>query len=126
MASFSVDGIISGLDTTSLINALLSTEAAPQRLLSAKRTHAESQVTAWQSLNTKIAALATQARGLAADDGLAPRAVTSSHGSVTASAKAGAAAGELTFTVASTARSQSSVTAAMTRPRTRSTSLACR
>ena len=62
MAGFGIDGIISGLDTTSLINALISAEAGPQRILANKRTAAESLITAWQSLNTKIAALTDRAK----------------------------------------------------------------
>ncbi|WP_168217681.1 flagellar filament capping protein FliD [Occultella kanbiaonis] len=113
MASFGIDGIISGLDTASLINALLSAEAGPQRILTSKRTAADNLITAWQSLNTKIAALTERAEGLRTDTGLQPRTVTSSNPAVTATAKDGAGIGDLSVVVSSVARTQTSVTAAM-------------
>ncbi|TDE94739.1 hypothetical protein EXU48_08040 [Occultella glacieicola] len=113
MASFGIDGIISGLDTTSLINALITAEAGPQRLLASKRTTADSLIAAWQSLNTKVAALTERAKDLTTDTGLQPRTATSSDPSVTVTAAKGAGVGELSVVVSSVARTQSSVTAAM-------------
>ncbi|CAM3319028.1 flagellar filament capping protein FliD [Occultella aeris] len=115
MAGFGIDGIISGLDTTSLINALISAEAGPQRILANKRTAAESLITAWQSLNTKIAALTDRAKDVSSGTGLQPRTVTSTEPSVTATAADGAGIGDLTLVVSATAQTQTSVTAAMTR-----------
>ena len=53
----SVDGLVSGLDTTALINQLMAAEKAPQDQLVAKRDKAKAVVAAYQSLNTKLAAL---------------------------------------------------------------------
>ena len=53
-----VDGLISGLDTTSLINSLMQAEAIPQTLLKSKVTDSTTYITAMQALNSKIAALA--------------------------------------------------------------------
>ncbi|HMO09921.1 MAG TPA: flagellar cap protein FliD N-terminal domain-containing protein, partial [Actinotalea sp.] len=56
-ASLGVDGLVSGLSTTSLINQLIQVEAAPQALLKSKLSATQSFITALQSLNTKIASL---------------------------------------------------------------------
>lgn len=111
--SFGIDGIVSGLDTTALINALVAAEGGTQRQLVAKRTSAESLITAWQSLNTKVAALATKA-GTLTGAALQPRTATSTSTAVTATAQAGATTGEISLVVTRLAQTQSSVTAAMT------------
>ncbi|WP_159793714.1 flagellar filament capping protein FliD [Puerhibacterium puerhi] len=101
MATLGIDGLISGLDTTSLINSLMQVEAAPQTLLKNKQTQATNLVAALQALNTKVASLAeTAAKAAKADSWQAAKA-TSSVDSVTAtvSGATAASAGELTFTV---------------------------
>lgn len=110
--SFGIDGIISGLDTTSLINALVSAEGGTQRQLVAKRTSAESLIAAWQSLNSKVAGLTKQAQDLTGS-ALEPRTATATSTAVTAVAAPGAATGEVSLTVTRLAQTQSSVTAAM-------------
>ena len=57
----SIDGLISGQDTTTLINNLIAVEAIPQTLLKGKVTAAQNYTTAVQGLNTKVAALADSA-----------------------------------------------------------------
>ena len=56
-----VDGLVSGLQTTSLINSLMTAESQPQVLLKAKVTSTQSTITALQGLNAQVAALATAA-----------------------------------------------------------------
>ena len=57
----SISGLVSGLDTTSIISQLMQLEAAPQTLLKNKQATESSTVSALQTLNTKIASLATAA-----------------------------------------------------------------
>ncbi|ROS58332.1 flagellar hook-associated protein 2 [Frigoribacterium sp. PhB160] len=114
MASLGIDGLVSGLDTTTLINTLMASEAVPQTILKNKATVGQTLVTALQGLNTKVADLATLAKKASAVDSLAVSTATSSSTSVTAATTAGAIPGQLDFTVRSTAQAKSGVTAAMT------------
>ncbi len=106
--SSSVDGLVSGLSTSSLITQLLQVEAAPQARLKAKVTTAQTAVSSYQSVNAKMIALKSAGDSL----GLLPswRAIkaTSSSPTVTATAVSGTntAAGTTTFDVAKLAKNQ--------------------
>jgi flagellar hook-associated protein 2 len=105
----SVDGLVSGLSTSSLIQQLMQVEKAPQDRLKTKVSTAQTAVASYQSVNSKISAFKS-----AADDisqlktwrGVKP---TSTSSSVTATATGGlnATAGELTFDITKLARAQS-------------------
>jgi flagellar hook-associated protein 2 len=110
----SIDGLISGLDTTSLIDALMNAAAQPQTVLKSQAAGQQTTIQALQALNSKIAALATLATGTAKPATLDLHTATSSSSSVTVTAGAGAVDGRLDLTVKQTAQSQLSVTAAMT------------
>ena len=56
MANTSIGGLISGLDTATIISQLMQLEAQPQTRLKTKVTVEQSAVTALQALNTKLAA----------------------------------------------------------------------
>ncbi len=92
-ASLGIDGLVSGLDTTSLINQLMQVEAAPQTAAQVEALARRSRfVTALQSLNTKVASLAEAATKAADRERPGPRyKATSSDPSVTAAAGSGAA-----------------------------------
>ena len=62
MASMGIDGIVSGLDTTALINSLMQAEAMPQTLLKSKVTTAGTFISALQSLNTRISSFGDAAK----------------------------------------------------------------
>lgn len=114
MAAFGVDGLISGLETTTLINQLLQIEAAPQTLLKSKQTETTALVTALQALNTKVSALGEAATKAAEAGSWQAARATSSHEGVTASVTGTSTqAGSLTFTVDRVAASQVSATAAV-------------
>jgi flagellar hook-associated protein 2 len=104
-----VDGLVSGLSTSSMISQLMQIEAAPQTRLKTKVTDAQSVVTAYQSVNTKIASLKTAADSLGQLStwrGVKP---VSSSTAVTATATAGSTnttTGSITFDVVSLARAQ--------------------
>lgn len=110
MAGMSVDGLISGLDTTSLINQLLQAEAAPQSALKSKVSEARAAVTAYQGVNTRYAALLTAAESVAESDTWMTPTATSSSSSVKATASADASLGRLDFDVTATAKSHSLAT----------------
>lgn len=109
-----IDGLVSGLDTTSLIDALINAEAGTQRLLSTKVTKTQSLVTDLQSLNSALANLTTNAAGSSTVDKLRGVTASSSASSVKVAADATATPGSLSFRVDRLAQSQVSVTAAMT------------
>ncbi|TFD72243.1 flagellar filament capping protein FliD [Cryobacterium sp. Hb1] len=112
--SLAVDGLISGLDTTALINSLMTLEAGPQNQLKARVSSSNTLVTALQGLNTSIASLAMLANKSATTDSLNIYAATSSSATVTTSASSNAATGSLDIVVDQLAQAQSGVTAAMT------------
>jgi flagellar hook-associated protein 2 len=108
-----VDGLVSGLDTTALINSLMQVEGVPQTLLKNKVTAAQSYISALQGLNTKVAALSDLAIKTAKPTALDLYSATSSSTKVTVTASTGAAAGQLDLVVDKLAQNQKSVSAAM-------------
>lgn len=106
---FAIDGLVSGLDTTSMIESLMKVEANPQALLVQKKTNAEKVLTALQALNTKVASLADAAKAAAKASSWDVRKATSSSDSVVATAAAGAAVGTVSFSVDAVAASQISL-----------------
>lgn len=115
MATLGIDGLISGLQTTDLINQLMLAEAGPQRLLAAKQTSASSMVTGLQALNARLSSLADAAATASKPASWDAATATSSHPSVTATAAAGAQPSTLSFTVSQVAQSQSSLVTLPTR-----------
>lgn len=118
MAS-SVDGLVSGLDTTTIITQLMQLERQPQQRLQAKKTVAENAVKAYQQINTKMAALRDAARGLSGrDDWKITKATSSLTDAVGVAATTGASTGSLTFTVdrlaAAASRASSGTVASLT------------
>lgn len=109
MATLGIDGLVSGLDTTSLINQLMQVESAPQALLKTKQTQTTTMVSALQALNSKVASLAESAAKAATASSWQVSKVTSSAASVKATTTSAAVATELSFTVDKVATSQSSL-----------------
>lgn len=109
-----LDGLSSGLDTTALISSLLQVEAIPQTQMKTKSAGIQSFISALQGLNTKVAALATQATALAKPDAMSPLAVSLGSDKVTAIVSAGASASTIDFSVTKLAQTQVSVSAPLT------------
>jgi flagellar hook-associated protein 2 len=105
--SMSVDGLISGMDTTSLITQLLQAEAGPQTALKKRLTVAETSASAYRTVNTAFAAVRSAAEAVLKSDTWTPMKATSSASSVAVSASNGAQPGSLTFTVDELATSHS-------------------
>jgi flagellar hook-associated protein 2 len=109
-----VDGLISGLKTTDLIDQLMQAEAVPQTLLKSKVATSTTYITAMQALNTKVAALADLATKTAKPAASDLHTATSSSTAVTATAGSGAVDGTIDFTVDKVAQSQVTVTGPLT------------
>lgn len=106
----SLDGLASGLDTTALISSIIQAEALPQTLLKNKSYDVQSMVSALQGLNSKVAALATQATAAAKPGALDLYSATTSSDKVVATATATAKAGAIDFQVNKLAQTQVTVT----------------
>lgn len=113
MAS-AIDGLVSGLKTTDLINSLMQVEGAPQTMLKQKVARTESVVAALQGLNSKLSSLATSSQSAMKPASWQAVTASSSDTSVKATAAAGAPQSSLTFRVDALATRQTSVTSAST------------
>lgn len=87
-----LDGLVSGLDTTSLIKALMDVQAIPRNLLNSKMTDKGVIISNLQSLNSSIQDLATKAKDAAAPGAMARFTTASSSPAVTVTAGADATA----------------------------------
>jgi flagellar hook-associated protein 2 len=105
MATLAVGGLLSGLDTESLIQKLLAVERRPVTLLEARRLRFQAVATAFRDLGDRLQTLRDRALALA-DEGrfLARRAASSDETVVVASAAPGALRGSFALTVSALAR----------------------
>lgn len=106
----SLDGLASGLDTTALISSVMQVETIPQTLLKYKSQDLQSMVSALQGLNSKVAALATQATAAAKPGALDLYSATTSSDKVVATTTSSAKAGSIDFQVTKLAQTQVAVT----------------
>jgi flagellar capping protein FliD len=98
--SMSVDGLVSGMDTTSIISQLMSVEAAPQNALKTKLTSTQSAASAYRTVNTTFLAITAAADAtLKPDLWTTTKATSTSAANATATASSGALTGSLTFSV---------------------------
>jgi flagellar hook-associated protein 2 len=105
--SMSVDGLVSGMDTTTLISQLIQAEAGPQTALKTKLSTTQTAASAYRTVNTTFAAVRAAAEALTKAENWSAAKATSSTQSVAISATSTAPAGSLTFTVEKTARAHS-------------------
>ncbi|MEU7903099.1 flagellar filament capping protein FliD [Actinoplanes sp. NPDC049118] len=91
------------MSTTDTINQLMQAEALPQTALKNKVTTQNKVVTAYQYVNTKMAALATAAKALSGTDAWGAMKATSSSDAAVVTARPGASAGSVSFRVESVA-----------------------
>lgn len=104
MASTSqISGLVSGLDTQTIISQLMQIEAQPQTLLKNRVASQQTQVSSLQTVNGKIASIAAKATDLAQLKNWTPNKASSDNDGVTVTASSSAAPATLTFTVDSTA-----------------------
>ena len=97
----SVSGLVSGLDTSSIITQLMQVEAQTQTNLKSRLSTEQTTLKSLQDVNSAFASLATTFGDLASvtDNAWNPVTVTSSSDQVSATAGATTQAGPVTFTV---------------------------
>jgi flagellar hook-associated protein 2 len=105
MANTSVDGLISGLDTTTIISQLMQIEAQSQTRLKTQVTNETGTVTAYQAINAALKAATDKAKSLDTASDWKVYSATSSTTSVAATASASATAGTYSFDVKTLAAS---------------------
>lgn len=101
--------LVSNLDTTAIINAIMTANAVPQQQLEARITTEQSALSDYQNLNQSLQALATSASTDSSGNGLNLLDVASSSSSVTATADTTAAATQFSLQVDQVAQAQVSV-----------------
>jgi flagellar hook-associated protein 2 len=100
MAGMSLStGLISGMDTGSLITQLMQVEANPQTLLKKQLSSTQSKATAYRAVNTRFDALRAAAEAVQSSTTWTAATALSSSTAVTASAGTAATPGALTFSV---------------------------
>ncbi|MBX3385444.1 MAG: flagellar filament capping protein FliD [Phycisphaeraceae bacterium] len=93
-------GLISGLNTTEIINQLLRVEARPRQLAQQRVGELQTQQSAWLDLNSRLSTLKSASAKFRIDRVFESAKTTSSHPNVlTATATAGATAGSYRFIV---------------------------
>jgi flagellar hook-associated protein 2 len=105
----SVDGLISGMDTSTIISQLMQLEKAPQDRLVQQQQALASKITSYQSVNSKFLTLQSAADKLTLPETWTARTATSSSSSVSATAATGALTGSITFDVEQIAKAQAYV-----------------
>lgn len=107
-----IDGLVSGLKTAEMIDALMDVHAIPKSLLTAKITDRNSVITNLQSLNTSLQQLFEKAKTASSGTTLAAFTAKASSESVTVTAGAKASALSTSVVVDAVASAHSIVTAA--------------
>jgi flagellar hook-associated protein 2 len=108
-----VDGLISGMSTSQVIAQLMQIAARPQAQLKSRVSQQNLVISAYQAVNSRMAALKTAAEAFTPPNALTPTNPTwqsvkssSSSPSVTATATTGATVGNITFDVTTLAKAQ--------------------
>jgi flagellar hook-associated protein 2 len=99
----SISGLVSGLDTASIIDQLMQLETVPQDKLKTNLSTEQTKLKNLQALNARVAALTTQAQALAAGTGWGSLTATSSSSAVSVHTTTGTTSGSFSFTVGQTA-----------------------
>ncbi len=107
MAGMSVDGLVSGLDTTSLISQLVQAEAAPQAQLKTKLSTTTASATAYRAVNSRFDAVRAAAEALTKPETWSAAKATSSSPTVTATVGTTPQTGSVTFAVTQLAAAHS-------------------
>ncbi|GGT08355.1 hypothetical protein GCM10010156_76710 [Planobispora rosea] len=102
----SIDGLVSGLSTSSLISQLMQVESASQTKLKSKVTAQQKVQSSYQSVNARLAGLKAAADAMFADATWTGSKATSSSAAVTAVGTTGAPTATLSLDVVNLARAQ--------------------
>jgi flagellar hook-associated protein 2 len=99
-SAFNFDGVVSGLSTANIINAMMKLEQAPLDQLKAQQTTVQSRDTAYQALETQVSALQASLHTLMLPSNVNAKTVASSTATVaTATANSGASNASYALTV---------------------------
>lgn len=110
-------GIVSGLNTSAIISALLTFDQAPVKVLQGRVTNDNSRVAAFTQLKTQLGSLKTISDGLGKTASFQASTATSSDPSVlTATTVPGAALGSFQFQVSQLVSTQQAITAGFADP----------
>src|SRR4051794_28494306 len=111
MAGSSIDGLVSGLDTSALIDSLMSIERQPCDLLATQQANQQKAIDSAKSIESKLSALSLAAANLQRSSEWMLRTGTSTNESVaTVSADSGAGIASFSFTVDALATAHGVVT----------------
>ena len=117
MATISSSGLISGIDTDSLVSKLIALDAAPVSLLQTRITSDQTLGSAYSGLASQLTSLQTTAQSLEKPQAFQGTTANSSNPSVlTATTTTGAAVGSYTLRVARTVSTQQLVSGGFTDP----------
>ncbi|SDY80905.1 flagellar hook-associated protein 2 [Micromonospora pattaloongensis] len=97
--ALSLDGLVSGMDTTGLIQQLMQIEAMPRTALKNKVAVQNKAVASYQAVNTKMASLLNAAKAASDPKTWTAMKATSTSDAAAVTAAPGATAGALTFKV---------------------------
>ncbi|HWK76606.1 flagellar filament capping protein FliD [Microbacterium sp.] len=109
-----LDGLVSGLKTSELIDALMDVQAIPRNLMSAKSDDKKFIITQLQTLNTSLQDLAAKAKKAASGESIAQLSAASSSEAVKVALRSGASAVTADIVVDRLAQKHTVVTAAST------------
>jgi flagellar hook-associated protein 2 len=109
VAGTSIDGLVSSMDTTAVINQLLSVERQPQARLQNRAASETQLIGVLQDLNTKLRSLSTAADDLQGAAAWQSMKASSSSSAVSVAVQSGAGMGQLTFDVTALAKAASRV-----------------
>ncbi len=107
MAGMTVDGMISGLDTTGLINSLVKAEGAPQAQLKTRLSSTTAAANAYRSINTRFDSVRTAAAALTKPDVWTTAKASTSTAGVVASVGSAPQTGRLVVNVTAVAATHS-------------------
>ena len=96
MSAFSISGLSSGIDTTSLISQLMTVAAQPQTALKTQLTNEQNDIVDYKAINTKLTAFQAAADALKQANTWSATKASSSNPAVVASTTSSAIAGSST------------------------------
>ena len=93
MSNFSIDGLVTGLDTSSIIDKLMTVERAPEATMTKQKADYDAQVKAWNDIATALTSVSNVSNDLLTSQKLALFSATSTTPSIaTATVTAGGSA----------------------------------
>jgi flagellar hook-associated protein 2 len=109
----SIDGITTGLDTTSIIDSLMAVERQPVTRLQAQQANDDAKIAAWKAISAAFDKVRSASAAISTKFGLSAAKVTSSNpAAVTVSAASTAPSGTVRFRVSQLATAEQRISSA--------------